>query len=83
LGIIQKPCPLKYRSLYQILLRSDLEVLEKDGRINLEELGLLPEEDPNEQSGQIFVNALKNVSARFRRESQNQTDDKKAYKVAS
>jgi hypothetical protein len=81
--MIQKPFPLKYRSLCQILLRSDLEVLEKEGRINLEELGLLPEEDPNEQSGQIFVNALKNVSARFRRESQNQTDDKQAPKVAS
>jgi len=65
------------------LLHSDLEVLEKEGRINLEELGLLPEEDPNEQNGKIFVKALKNVSARFGRESQNQTDDKQAPKVAS
>ena len=48
------------------MLRSDLEVLEKEGRINLEELGLVPEEEQEDQGGQIFVKALKNFSARFR-----------------
>jgi predicted PurR-regulated permease PerM len=55
------------------MLRSDLEVLEKEGRINLQELGLVPDEDQEDQGGLIFMNALKNISARFRRESQNQT----------
>ena len=55
------------------MLRSDLEVLEKEGRINLEELGLLPEEQ-EDQGGQVFVRALKNMAARFRPETQGQVD---------
>jgi predicted PurR-regulated permease PerM len=52
------------------LLRSDLEVLEKQGRIDLKALGLVPEEDQgNQPMGEMFITALKNVSARFRRES--------------
>jgi predicted PurR-regulated permease PerM len=52
------------------LLRSDLEVLDQQGRIDLKELGLVPEEDQASQPiGVMFVTALKNVSARFRRES--------------
>jgi predicted PurR-regulated permease PerM len=56
------------------MLRSDLEVLEKEGRINLEELGLVPDDEEESQDGQVFVRALKNISARFRRESQEQPD---------
>jgi len=52
------------------LLRSDLEVLEKQGRIDLKALGLVPEDDQgNRPMGEMFVTALKNVSARFRRET--------------
>jgi predicted PurR-regulated permease PerM len=56
----------------KFMLRSDLEVLEKEGRINLAELGLVPQDDQEERGGEMFVNALKNISARFRRESQDQ-----------
>jgi len=45
----------------KFMLRSDLEVLEKEGRINLEELGLMPEDDWETQGGQEFVKALKNI----------------------
>jgi len=55
------------------MLRSDLEVLEKEGRINLKELGLVPEEQAD-QGGQVFVKALKNMAARFRPESQSQVN---------
>jgi hypothetical protein len=52
------------------LLRSDLEVLEKQGRIDLKALGLVPEEDQeNQPMSELFLTALKNVSARFRRDS--------------
>jgi predicted PurR-regulated permease PerM len=52
------------------LLRSDLEVLEKQGRIDLKALGLVPEEDQgNQPMSEMFLTALKNVSARFRRDS--------------
>ena len=57
------------------MLRSDLEVLEKEGRIDLEELGLIPEKEQETQDSRIFVAALKNISARFRRESSEQTND--------
>lgn len=57
------------------MLRSDLEVLEREGRINLEELGLIPEKEQETQDSRIFVKALKNISARFRRESSEQTND--------
>lgn len=66
----------------KFMLRSDLEVLEREGRINLEELGLVSEEEQENQGGQIFINALKNISARFRRESQDKTDDEKAMNNA-
>jgi len=56
------------------MLRSDLEVLEKEGRINLQDLGLVPEDDQEDQGGQIFLNALKNVSARFRPEARAQAE---------
>jgi predicted PurR-regulated permease PerM len=52
------------------MLRSDLEVLDKQGRIDLKALGLVPEDDQgNRPMGEMVVTALKNVSARFRRES--------------
>jgi len=52
------------------LLRSDLEALEKQGRIDLKELGLVPQDNQaNQPLGEMFVTALKNVSARFRREA--------------
>ena len=57
------------------MLRSDLEILEREGRINLEELGLIPEKEQETQDSRIFVKALKNISARFRRESSEQTND--------
>lgn len=56
----------------KFMLRSDLEALEKDGRIDLEELGLVPQDDKEEQGSKIFVNALKNLAARFRSESPDQ-----------
>lgn len=62
----------------KFMLRSDLEVLEKKGRINLEELGLVPQEDQEERGGEMFVNALKNISARFRRESQDKVKNGQA-----
>ena len=53
------------------LLRSDLEVLEKQGRIDLKELGLMPDEKQAEQNiGQMVLTAVKNVSARLRRDTQ-------------
>jgi len=56
------------------MLRSDLEVLEKEGRINLQDLGLVPEDDQEDNGGQIFLNALKNVAARFRPEARAQAE---------
>lgn len=52
------------------ILRSDLEVLEKQGRIDLKELGLVDREEVVSQNlGDMFFTALKNVTAPFRRES--------------
>jgi predicted PurR-regulated permease PerM len=51
------------------LLRSDLEVLEKQGRIDLIELGLKTEDKPADQNmGQMALTAIKNISARLRKE---------------
>ena len=52
------------------MLRSDLEALDKQGRIDLKELGLVTEDGQTGQNlGEIFVTVLKNVSAPFRRGS--------------
>jgi hypothetical protein len=56
------------------MLRSDLEVLEKQGRINLEELGLMSKVGQETQGGQTFLKAFKNISARFRWEARDQTE---------
>jgi len=56
------------------LLRSDLEVLDKQGRIDLIELGLKTEDKPGDQNiGEIAVTAIKNISARLRREEAEPT----------
>jgi predicted PurR-regulated permease PerM len=53
------------------LLRSDLEILDQQGRIDLKELGLMPDDKGTEQNmGQMFLTAVKNVSARLRRDTQ-------------
>src|SRR5512139_346702 len=50
------------------LLRSDLEVLDKQGRIDLKELGLMPEDDDAGQNmGTMFYTVLKSVTKPFRR----------------
>jgi predicted PurR-regulated permease PerM len=55
------------------LLRSDLEVLNQQGRIDLRELGLVGDDAPAEPNiGQIMVTAAKNVSARLRREARTE-----------
>jgi predicted PurR-regulated permease PerM len=52
------------------ILRSDLETLDKQGRLDLKELGLVPQEgEAGQNVGQMFVSVLKNVTAPFRRES--------------
>jgi len=49
------------------LLRSDLEILDKQGRIDLKELGLIPEDKEVDQNlGKMVLTAVKNISARFR-----------------
>jgi len=54
------------------LLRSDLEVLDKQGRIDLKELGLITDEKQADQNiGQVVLTAVKNISARLRREEVN------------
>ncbi len=51
------------------LLRSDLEVLERQGRIDLKELGLMPEDNQADQNmGQMVLTAVKNISSRLRKE---------------
>ncbi len=51
------------------LLRSDLEVLDRQGRIDLKELGLMPEDSGADQNiGEMVLTAVKNVSARLRRD---------------
>lgn len=58
------------------LLREDLEILEKQGRIDLKALGLVPAEDPESQNlGEMALTALKNVTARFRREDTTASRD--------
>jgi predicted PurR-regulated permease PerM len=58
------------------MLRSDLETLERQGRIDLKELGLVPQDDQEEQKiGEMFVTALKNVSARFQKEPSSTEED--------
>jgi predicted PurR-regulated permease PerM len=53
------------------LLRSDLEVLDRQGRIDLQELGLLPDSKEVDQNiGQMVFTAVKNISSRLRRETQ-------------
>jgi predicted membrane protein len=57
------------------LLRSDLEALQEDGRINLEELGLVSEESQDAQStGKMFVTALKKVSSRLQHSTEQGKD---------
>lgn len=52
------------------MLRADLEVLARQGRIDLKALGLVSEDDQQNQNvGEMAWTALKNVSARFRRET--------------
>ena len=52
------------------LLRSDLEILEREGRIDLKELGLVHQEDGHEQRpGEMIFSLLKSVTRPFRRES--------------
>jgi predicted PurR-regulated permease PerM len=56
------------------LLRSDLEVLDNQGRIDLVELGLMPDGKPAEQNiGQMALTAIKNISARLKKEEVNPT----------
>jgi hypothetical protein len=51
------------------LLRSDLEVLDQQGRIDLKELGLMPDDRRADQNmGQMVLAAVKNKSARLRKE---------------
>jgi predicted PurR-regulated permease PerM len=53
------------------MLRSDLEALQEDGRIDLKELGLVSEGNKEMQSmSEMFMTALKNASARLRKGSQ-------------
>jgi len=53
------------------LLRSDLEILDQQGRIDLKELGLIPDEKEAEQNiSQMALTVVKNISARLRREPQ-------------
>jgi len=53
------------------LLRSDLEVLDQQGRIDLVELGLKTEDKQVDQNiGQMVLTAVKNASARLRRDTQ-------------
>jgi predicted PurR-regulated permease PerM len=50
------------------LLRSDLETLDREGRIDLKELGLVQQEDSQDQNiGAMFFTVLKNVTKPFRR----------------
>ncbi len=52
------------------ILRSDLEALEKQGRIDLKELGLVSQDgDEGTNLGGMFVSVLKTVTAPFRRET--------------
>jgi predicted PurR-regulated permease PerM len=51
------------------LLRSDLETLEREGRIDLKELGLVQQDDRQDtRMGALLITVLKNVSKPFRRD---------------
>ena len=52
------------------MLRPDLETLEKEGRINLVELGLAQTANEDEAGvSNMFMAALKNISAGLRKET--------------
>ena len=56
------------------MLRPDLETLEKEGRINLQELGLAyAVKEKEEGVGNMVVTALKHVSARLKKDTQEIT----------
>jgi predicted PurR-regulated permease PerM len=58
------------------LLRSDLEILDKQGRIDLIELGLVSGDKQVEQNiGKMAWTAVKNISARLRRDPQEAKPD--------
>lgn len=61
------------------MLRSELETLEKDGRINLKELGLeIGDEDQEERSvSKMLVTGVKNFSAKLRGESVPEENDQR------
>jgi hypothetical protein len=53
------------------ILRSDLEALDQQGRIDLKALGLVPEDQQAGQNiGEMALTAVKNISARLRRDTQ-------------
>ena len=66
----------------KFMLRSDLEALEEDGRIDLAALGLVPDEDQERAGGEMVMTALKNVAARFRPEAQTSVEDDPAAENA-
>jgi predicted PurR-regulated permease PerM len=50
------------------LLRADLETLDREGRIDLKELGLVQQDDSQDESiGKMFYTVLKNATKPFRR----------------
>jgi predicted PurR-regulated permease PerM len=56
------------------LLRSDLEILDQQGRIDLKELGLIADEQQAGQNiGQMALTAVKNISAHLRKEAAEAT----------
>ena len=58
------------------MLRFDLETLQEGGELDLEEMGLAPEEDQEEQNpGEMVVTALKNLAARFRRDARDRDSE--------
>jgi predicted PurR-regulated permease PerM len=61
------------------MMRSDLETLEKDGHIDLKELGLeIEDEDQEERSvSQMLVTSVKNFSAKLRGESDSGDNDQR------
>ena len=66
----------------KFMLRSDLEALEEDGRIDLAALGLVTDEDQERAGGEMVMSALKNVAARFRPEAQTSVEDDPAAENA-
>lgn len=53
------------------ILRSDLEALDQQGRIDLKALGLVPDDQQAGQNlGEMALTAVKNISARLRRDTQ-------------